>query len=213
VAELELILADAEPGRALAALARAGVFRLLDPRYRATRAGIARLAAMPATLAWARTQGLAVEGVELIATTLTAEAPREIAGAMVRRLGLTGAPLDRVRDALERAPALRERVRAPGPTSAAARAVREAGPTALAWLDLTNGASTRPAVERLLTRVGRARPELAGDTLIALGVAKGPDVARVLGALRDARLDGNIRDRQGEIDSVRGWRQHGEKEG
>ena len=104
-------------------------------------------------------------------------------------------------------------MRAPGPTSAAARAVREAGPTALAWLDLTNGASTRPAVERLLTRVGRARPELAGDTLIALGVAKGPDVARVLGALRDARLDGKIRDRQGEIDYVRGWLQHGEKEG
>src|SRR5207244_2113361 len=131
VAELELILADAEPASALAGLARAGAFRLLDPRYRATRSGIARLAGVPATLAWAQSQGLAVEGVELIATALTAEAPREFAGAMVRRLGLTGAPLDRVREALERAPALRERLRASGPTSEAARAVREAGPTAL----------------------------------------------------------------------------------
>ena len=213
VAELELILADAEPASALAGLARAGAFRLLDPRYRATRSGIARLAGVPATLAWAQSQGLAVEGVELIATALTAEAPREFAGAMVRRLGLTGAPLDRVREALERAPALRERLRAAGPTSEAARAVREAGPTALAWLDLTSGAPTRAAVERLLAQVGRARAELGGDAVIALGVAKGPNVARVLGALRDARLDGKIRDRQGEIDYVRGWLQHGEREG
>jgi hypothetical protein len=49
--------------------------------------------------------------------------------------------------------------------------------------------------------------------VIALGVTQGPDVARVLSALRDARLDGKIRDRQGEIDYVRTWRRDHEREG
>ena len=49
--------------------------------------------------------------------------------------------------------------------------------------------------------------------MIGLGVARGPQVARVLGALRDARLDGKIRDRQGEIDYVRSWLHHTEKGG
>jgi hypothetical protein len=39
-------------------------------------------------------------------------------------------------------------------------------------------------------------------------VARGPDVAAVLGGLRDARLDGEIRERQAEIDYVRTWLHH-----
>ena len=42
------------------------------------------------------------------------------------------------------------------------------------------------------------RTALTGDDIIALGVAKGPEVGRVLGALRDARLDGLVAGREGE---------------
>jgi tRNA nucleotidyltransferase (CCA-adding enzyme) len=49
--------------------------------------------------------------------------------------------------------------------------------------------------------------ELGGEAVLALGVPRGPVVAAVLSALRDARLDGEIRDRQGEIDYVRSWLQ------
>jgi tRNA nucleotidyltransferase (CCA-adding enzyme) len=212
VAELNLILADAEPGRALGALARAGAFRLLDPRLRATRALVARLHAVPATLAWAGTQGLGVTGVELIAVALSAESSSDVAGGVRRALGLTGAPLERVRAAVEHAAALRSRLTA-GTVSDGAGAVREAGPTALAWLHLTGDVVAREALGRVLERIARARSELGGEGVIALGVARGPDVAAVLAALRNARLDGEIHDRQGEIDYVREWLQHRKKEG
>src|SRR6185436_4076679 len=200
VAELERILADAEPAKALAALARAGAFRLLDPRHRVGRATLARLTRVPATLAWARARDLAAPGRELVAAALAAGQPREVGTVVLRRLGLAGAPLERVRAALDGADALAARLEAAGRASDAARLARASSPTALAWLHLEGDTAARARLERCLAPAGQARPELGGDAVIALGVARGPDVARVLGALRDARLDGEIRDRQGEID-------------
>jgi hypothetical protein len=57
------------------------------------------------------------------------------------------------------------------------------------------------------------RPMLGGGDVIALGVGPGPDVAAVLAGLRDGRLEGEIRDRQGEIDYVKAWVQNRKKEG
>ena len=44
---------------------------------------------------------------------------------------------------------------------------------------------------------------LGGEDVIALGVPRGPAVARVLAELRDARLDGTVTDRAMEEDLVR----------
>ena len=214
VAELERILADAEPATALGALARAGAFRLLDPRYRAGRATLARLGRVPATLDWARERRLAAPGLELMAAALAAGQPCEVATVVLRRLGLAGAPLERVRAATDGARALAARLEAAGRASEAARLARASSPTALAWLHLEGDAPARARLERRLAPAGEGRLELGGDAVIALGVARGPDVARVLGALRDAWLDGEIRDRQGEIDYVRSWlAHHMEREG
>lgn len=208
VAELERILADGEPASALAALARAGAFRLLDPRYRAGRAVIERLRRVPATLAWARGRRLATSGIELLAAALAAGQPREVASVVFRRLGLAGTGLERARAALDGARELAARLEAAPRASEAARLARASSPTALAWLHLEGDAPARARLERRLTPASEGRPELGGDAVIALGVARGPEVARVLGALRDARLDGEIRDRQGEIDYVRSWLAH-----
>jgi len=208
VAELERILADAEPAKALAALARAGAFRLLDPRHRVGRATLARLTRVPATLAWARARDLAAPGLELVAAALAAGQPREVGTVVLRRLGLAGAPLERVRAALDGTDTLAARLQAARRASEAARLARASSPTALAWLHLEGDAPARARLERRLLPAGQGRPELGGDAVIALGVARGPDVARVLGALRDARLDGEIRDRQGEIDYVKSWLEH-----
>ena len=78
---------------------------------------------------------------------------------------------------------------------------------------MTASAAERARLERRVAGAGAGRPELGGDAVIALGVARGPEVARVLGALRDARLDGEIRDRLGEIDYVKTWLQNAKKEG
>ncbi len=100
VAELERILADADPATALTALARAGAFRLLDPRFRSTRAGLTRLRAVPETLAWTRARAVPAPPLELLATALAADQTAEIGAATLRGLGLSGAPLERVRQTL-----------------------------------------------------------------------------------------------------------------
>jgi tRNA nucleotidyltransferase (CCA-adding enzyme) len=205
VAELERILDDEAPGPALAALARAGAFRLLASRHRATRATATWLAEVPKALEWARAHAVAAPALEVLAAALAAGQGRDVAAAVLRGLGLAGAPLDRVREALERGPGLGERLASARRPSEAARAVRQSGATALAWLRLSGDAATRQRLERALGAEAAARPVLGGDDLLALGMARGPEVAAVLGALRDARVDGEIRERQDEMDYVETW--------
>jgi hypothetical protein len=143
--------------------------------------------------------------VEVLAAALAAGQVPEVATATLRALGLAGAPLDRVRAALAQAPALGARLAAAGRLSKAAGAVRATSPTALAWLRLTGDAATEGRLERVLAAERQAGPALGGDEVLGLGVARGPDVAAALGALRDARLDGEIRKRQDEIDYVKSW--------
>ena len=47
------------------------------------------------------------------------------------------------------------------------------------------------------------RTELTGRDLIALGVAEGPEIGRLLDVLLDARLDGNLADRLEEEALIR----------
>ncbi len=49
------------------------------------------------------------------------------------------------------------------------------------------------------------RTSLNGSDLIALGVPEGPEVGRRLRQLLDARLDGVVQDRDGEVSLVRRW--------
>jgi tRNA nucleotidyltransferase (CCA-adding enzyme) len=213
VAELERILAEPAAAEALVGLARVGAFRLLAPRHRAGQTTVARLQALPTTLAWARTHALTVPALEVLAAVLAAEQPADVATATLRGLGLSGAPLGRVRDALATMPAVQARVASARRPSEAARALREAGPTTAAWLYLAGDAADRARLTRLVESEPTGRPSLGGEAVMALGVARGPAVAAVLGALRDARLDGEVHDRAGEIDYVKAWLQNTTKEG
>jgi tRNA nucleotidyltransferase (CCA-adding enzyme) len=203
--ELARIVAEPAAGRTLTALARAGAFRLLDGRYRITRQTATRLAALPATLQWARRRRLPAPALELLAGALAAEQPEVVAAAMLRGLGLSGAPLARVREALAGAPTLRTRLAAAMRPSAAARALRETGALTPAWAHLTGDEPDRRRLDDVAGDTPEARPALGGDALVQLGVSRGPDVASVLAGLRDARLDGEICDRAAEIDYVRTW--------
>jgi tRNA nucleotidyltransferase (CCA-adding enzyme) len=204
-AELEHVLAEQAAAAALAALARAGAFRLLAPGHRATAAATGALTAVPAVLDWARARGLVAPPLELLAAALAAGQAPAVAAAVLRGLGLAGAPLERVRDALEQAPALARGLAAAARPSEAARLVRAASPTALAWTRVTGGEAGAARLDGALQAEHGTRPALGGADLLALGVTRGPDVAAALAALRDARLDGEIQDRQGEIDYVRTW--------
>ena len=200
--DLERVLDEPSGAAALALLARGGVPRLLDPRWRLTRGTAARLAAAPATLAWAKEQGV-TRPVVVATLALAGDQPPAVAQAMAARLGLSGEPLTELRRALAEAPALVRRI-ADATPSTAGRALRAASGAALAALHLAGGA----ARERVQWWRGHGRavePLLGGDDVIALGVTRGPAVAAALAALRDARLDGRVVDRASEIDYVRTW--------
>ena len=201
-AELERILAEARAELTLSRLGTGGAFRLLDPRYRFTASTAHLVAELPGALAWVRARGLGVEPVELGALAITGDQPQAIATAALERLAFAGEPLARLRHALAEGRALVARLRDANAPSARARVLREQAPVVLAWLWLVGDGRTRAVLDWYL-RLDRALVALSGDEVVALGVPRGPAVARVLAELRDGRLDGRITDRAMEIAQVR----------
>ena len=201
-AELELILAEALAGTILLRLGRSGAFRLLDPGYRLTALGRRRLGALPEALAWAYRRGLDVDTVGLAALALADSRPH--AGALFPRLGFAGGPLAVLQRAHAEGGALAARLAAAGTPSARARGLRGASPLELAWLWLTGDREVRGTVDWFAGLDPRV-VSLSGDDVVALGVPRGPAVARVLAEIRDARLDGKLASRAMEEAHVRQW--------
>src|SRR2546422_8707631 len=107
-----------------------------------------------------------------------------------------------LRHALGEGRARLARLSAASAPSTRARLLRELAPVALAWLWLVGDGNARAALDWYLG-LDRAPVSLSGDEVIALGVPRGPAVARVLTELRDGWLDGRITDRATEIEQVR----------
>jgi tRNA nucleotidyltransferase (CCA-adding enzyme) len=204
LAELQRVLHDAAPEKALVRLGAAGAYRLLDPRYRFTRRARAAVTAVPATAAWARARGLDLAAVELLLAALLADQERDVVVAALRRLELSGEPRDRVGRAIDEGEALRRDLARAPRASERARLLRRRSALDLAWLWLGGDARARSYVE-WFREVGAARGILRGDDLIALGVPAGPRVAAALDALRDARLDGAVAGRSEEEAFVQAW--------
>jgi tRNA nucleotidyltransferase (CCA-adding enzyme) len=57
----------------------------------------------------------------------------------------------------------------------------------------------RRIIQRYLVKLRNVKVEMTGNDLIDLGVKQGPAIGKVLAALLDARLDGLIDDREGEL--------------
>src|SRR5262245_11599904 len=208
--ELERLLAEPRAAAALSMLARGGVPRLLDPRWRLTRAGAGRLAAISPTLDWVREHRIA-RPVVVVVLALAAEQPAAVGEAMAGRVGLSGEPLRELRRALVDARSMARRLADASP-SAAGRILRAATGAELAALHLAGGAA-RERVEWWVTSGRSVEPLLSGDDVLALGVTRGPAVAAALAALRDARLDARVVDRAAEMDYVRSWMADQERKG
>ena len=204
-AELERILAEARPDQALRRLGSAGVFRLLDPRYRFTRATGTLLGALPSALRWARERGLDVARLELALVALLAEQSADVRSAALGRLGLTGEPLSRAGRALEISRGWIDRLVETPAGAQRGRLLRERTDLELTALWLAGEAAARTALEWWVDRARRVRPMLRGEEVVELGVKRGPAVAEVLDGLRDRRLDGGGGDREAEIEYVRHW--------
>ena len=204
VGEIERILDDADPWAVLGDLGAAGAYRLLDRRYRFTRATSARLHALGPALAAARATALDAAPLEAVLLTLLGDQPHPVASASLRRLGFSGEPYTRLAGALEGRAALASALASAPRRSARARILRGRSGAELAWLAIAGDRITREAVEDYGWTRGPATL-LRGDDVITLGVPRGPAVAQVLEALRDARIDDEVRDRDGEAAYVRRW--------
>ena len=212
-AEIQRILAEPTAGAALVGLARAGAFRLLHPSWRATAATVARLAAGPEALVWARAHVLAAAPVALAGLAVAADQPDAVAQAALRGLALSGAPLDEALAARAGAVDRLARVRQAPRRSDVAAALRDLGPTALAWLHLVAEPAARARLDWFASAGRSVESALGGEELIALGIPPGPALAEARRALRDARLDGVADDRETAVAWVRQWVQTRTTEG
>jgi len=202
VAEIELIMSEPTSGGALTRLGANGVFHLLDPRFRFTRATARRVDDVAATLTWCERHGLDVRPVELALAALLADQTAAVTAAALQRLALAGEPLARITAAI----ALDSHAIAParvGAESARAAALRDRTGLELAWLRLVGDAAVRDVLDWYVGAGRTVVAALRGEDVIALGVPRGPAVARTLGRLRDARLDGLVRSAEEERAYVR----------
>ena len=209
-AELEHILSETRPADALCRLGRSGAYRLLDARYRFSRRTAACVDALSEALAWSRQRELPVAPLELTVLALVADQPRHVADSVLARLAFSGEPLSRLGRALAAIHDVPGRLTDSGPASQRARPLWDRSGLELAGLWLAGGGQTRATVEWFLGRAAEAQPALGGDAVIALGVPRSAEVARVLSDLRDARLDGIVTDRDSEVAYVEHWaKRHG----
>jgi tRNA nucleotidyltransferase (CCA-adding enzyme) len=203
-AEIEHILSETGAGDILTGLGRSGAFRLLDPRYRFTATSRRRVGELPGAVAWAHGHALDVDAVGLAALALVDGQPPVVADAALPRLGFSGGPLAVLKRAhATGAPLAAELARASAP-SERARPLRGRAPLELAWLWLSGGDDLRAALDWFVG-IDPRLVSLDGDDVVALGVPRGPAVARVLAEVRDGRLDGTLANRAMEEEHVRQW--------
>jgi hypothetical protein len=206
VAEIELLMEEPDPWRALRLLLGWGAFRLWDAGYRPARSSAARLGAAGALMRWARGAGVALDATELAILTLLFDQPKPVADRCLRRLAvrdpgarlLDAGPARRLARRLDRARRLR-------PSQVAETLRRPASPVVLgAWL--CGGRLARRRIEWFLHTGRGARPLSSGEDVMAAGVPRGPLVSQALAMLRDLKLDGRVRTLNDERAATDNWR-------
>lgn len=204
-AELELVMNEPEPWKALGLLLGWGALRIWDPGYRLTRRSRGRLQAARTFAAWARGAGVAFDAGELALTALLFDQSRPTAERCLRRLAVAGVQAAQIDTAGARALARRVAAKALRRPSQVAEALRPAREATLAGAWLCGGRRARGRIEWFLEQGRGARPLSSGDDVVAAGVPRGPQVAQALGALRDLKLDGRVRTKDDERAAVGEW--------
>lgn len=66
----------------------------------------------------------------------------------------------------------------------------------------------RRHIQLFLDKLRYVKPALSGNDLQEMGIAQGPKIKEILQRLHDARLDGKVTSKQGEVKLVEGWVDH-----
>lgn len=194
--ELILILREAEPERALARLASLGVLPHIHPALRYDSWLAQRFQALRVTLATHELPA-AIEHLYWALWLYRLEASEQ--EAVMQRLRFDS----RVRGLIERARYLREQevqltenhLR----PSQIYRILAPAGPAArLVFRAATDSWLARQRVDQFEQHLAQVATELNGHDLYRMGLKPGPAYRRILEALLDARLDGEVSSREEE---------------
>src|SRR5262249_6486019 len=204
-AELELVMNEPEPWKALAILLGWGALRIWDPGYRLTRRSRGRLQAARTFASWARGAGVALDAGALALVALLLDQSRPTAERCLRRRAGAGVQAAQIDAGGARALARRVAVKALRRPSQVAEALRPVRESILAGAWLCGGRRARGKIEWFLERGRGARPLSSGDDVVAAGVPRGPQVAQALGVLRDLRLDGRVGTKDDERAAVGEW--------
>jgi len=205
LAELELVMDEREPWRALALLLEWGAFRLWDPAYRVTAASRRRLGDLRALLSWARESGITVDAVEVALLTLLFDQSSPVAERCLRRLAVASGLAARVDPAGARGLARRLAALRPRRSSRVAEQLRPVRETTVLGAWLASGRAGRREIEWYLREGRTMRALSSGEDVVAAGVPRGPLVGQALGLLRDLRLDGRVRTLDDERAAVGDW--------
>lgn len=202
--EIELIGSDADPAGALRLCARWGLLGKLDARLRATAPLVGALGRARA----AATGGGESERGALFVSLLAWSLPPGRRRAFCARLGLEGEAARRI--AAAAAAASRAGVLFSSPAGAKARVDRAREISEWTSLDVRAasaacGARVARSLRRERARWEGARPKLKGHRVADLGVPRGPRIAALLRALREARYLGRARTAREELDLARKW--------
>lgn len=114
--------------------------------------------------------------------------------AVAGRLKITGRRAERLAALPSSVGALERALATARQPSRVTRLCESAEPDALALASAAGPVRAARAISSYVQRYRAVRPEISGDTLMAMGFEPGPAFRSILERLRDARLDGKVRD-------------------
>lgn len=199
--ELERVLQEAEPEKILLRLDQLGVLRVLHPKLGADATLGQRFERLRHALADADTKHLQHEPIDLLYWgAWIQDLPADVHEALAERLALetkTVKVMSNLRQFNQIRTALSQPALVPSEVVALLDPIDPlAIEIGLATNDLS--AETHANIQRYLAEWQFVRAKLNGNDLTQLGIPRGPLYAKILGLLRNARLDGTIHNRDEE---------------
>ena len=193
--ELELMFKEDKPERMLERAQILGVLRQIHPALKVDGATAEQLR---------RAHHKGMTEADIYLAILAYPFSDEDIDSFIQRLNISGES----KRAIKQLPRLKAKLPALAPPnvapSAAYRLLQRYNSKAIAACAI---AADEPAVrfqlDRYLSHLRYVKPSLDGDALRALGVQPGPRLGKMLGALREARLDGAVKSREDEEALVR----------